>query len=67
MDSDFRFQISNFSFIKHTLSSTNLRVKMVIINALFLEGQSIIRSPMFNGVNYVLWTELMEYFCNLLT
>ena len=35
---------------------------MTINNALFLEGQSIIRPSIFNGINYVIWKDKMEIF-----
>ena len=35
---------------------------MATNNALFLDGQSITRPSMFNGVNYVIWKECMEIF-----
>ena len=35
---------------------------MATNNVLFLDGQSITRPSMFNGVNYVIWKECMEIF-----
>lgn len=35
---------------------------MATNNVLFLEGQSIVRPPMFNGINYICWRDRMEIF-----
>ena len=35
---------------------------MTTNNAIFFEGQSVIRTPIFNGSNYVSWKERMIIF-----